>query len=106
MDEKPLSQAVEMPEPPVESTDMEGHVTTDSSDDSDGQQAWAPVVGHYTITVPESKRLWLNHNSKMFHLGEAEHVRVLLCADELDPTSKNTRELSGMIRQNADSVSG
>ena len=95
VDEKSLNQAVEMPEPPVEATDMEGHVTTDSSDDSDGQQAWAPVVGHYTITVPESKRLWLNHNSKMFHLGEAEHVRVLLCGRRI---GSNFKEHEGVVR--------
>ena len=97
-----------MPGHPIEEVDMEGHVTTDSSDDSDGQQAWAPVVGHYTITVPESKRLWLNQNSRMFHLGEAEHVRVLLCGRGIGQNFKEhaLQELSGMIRQNADNVSG
>ena len=38
-----------------------------------------PVVGHYLIDVPEDKQLWLNKNSRMFHLSGAEHVKVLLC---------------------------
>ena len=58
----------------------EGHLTTDSSDSS-GEEftAWAPIVGHYTVAIPDDKRLWLNSSTKMFHLLHDEHVRVLLC---------------------------
>ena len=70
---------------PVEVSD-DGHVTTDSSDSSEGEAAWAPVVGHYTITVPDSKSLWRNQNSKMYHLSEAEHFRVLLCGRRIGTT--------------------
>ena len=69
-----LSEPAQQVEPVAE----EGHVTTDSSDESDGEQhAWGPVVGHYVITLPENKLLWKNQNSKMFHLSHAEHERVL-----------------------------
>eukprot|EP00435_Cladocopium_sp_Y103_P060252 s1794_g22.t1 len=38
--------------PEVEPQD-EGHVTTDSSDSSnEGGDAWAPVVGHYSLELP------------------------------------------------------
>ena len=70
---------------PVEVSD-DGHVTTDSSDSSEGEAAWAPVVGHYTIEVPDSKSLWRNQNSKMYHLSEAEHFRVLLCGRRIGTT--------------------
>ena len=58
----------------------QGHITTDSSDssESDGPTC-SPVVGHYLIEVPEDKSLWLNSNSRMFHLSGSEHVKVLLC---------------------------
>jgi hypothetical protein len=58
----------------------EGHLTTDSSDSS-GEEitAWAPIVGHHTVVIPDDKRLWLNANTKMFHLSHDEHVHVLLC---------------------------
>ena len=90
---------------PVEVSD-DGHVTTDSSDSSEGEAAWAPVVGHYTITVPDSKSLWRNQNSKMYHLSEAEHFRVLLCGRRIGTTFSVTKARSGTIRQNASSVSG
>ena len=66
-------------EPGAENLEQ-GHVTTDSSDssESDGPTC-SPVVGHYLIEVPEDKSLWLNTNSRMFHLSGAEHVKVLLC---------------------------
>ena len=58
----------------------QGHITTDSSDSSESEcQAYAPVIGHYLIDIPEDKKLWLNKNSRMFHLSGAEHVKVLLC---------------------------
>ena len=58
---------------------VEDHVTTDSSDSSGPETGWAPVVGHYTIELPSDKKLWLNKNSKMFHLSHLEYSRVLLC---------------------------
>ena len=58
---------------------VEDHVTTDSSDSSGPEGEWAPVVGHYTIELPSDKKLWLNKNSKMFHLSHLEYSRVLLC---------------------------
>ena len=51
---------------------LDGHATTDSSDSSDDGVQLSPVVGHYTIQVPEDKQLWLNQNSKMFHLSRME----------------------------------
>ena len=70
--------SVDMSNVPEEQT-VEDHVTTDSSDSSGPETGWAPVVGHYTIEVPSDKKLWLNKNSKMFHLSHLEYVRVLLC---------------------------
>eukprot|EP00435_Cladocopium_sp_Y103_P063051 s1132_g24.t1 len=79
-------------EPP----DEEGHVTTDSSDDSDSDHdAWGPVVGHYLIELPEDKNLWVNRNSKMFHLSREEHVRVLLCGRRI---SASFERHSGKVR--------
>ena len=55
-------------------------MTTDSSDCSSEEFVErTPVVGHYTIDVPENKSLWLNQNSRMFHLAFVDHVKVLLC---------------------------
>ena len=71
---------VEIPNAPGAEIPEQGHVTTDSSDSSEGEdQPFTPVVGHYLIDVPEDKALWQNCNSKMFHLSGAEHVKVLLC---------------------------
>jgi hypothetical protein len=57
----------------------EGHVTTDSSCSSgDEITAWAPVVGHCKVDIPDSKRLWLNSNTKMFHLSHAEHEKFFV----------------------------
>ena len=83
-----------IPDAPVE-IHADGHVTTDSSDSSDGEHAWAPVIGHYTISVPDSKSLWLNQNSKMFHLSYAEHVKVLLCGRRI---GQNFKQHSGLVR--------
>ena len=70
-------------EPPSQvdtANEDEGHITTDSSDCSEGDKpAWGPVVGHYLITLPEDKKLWANRNSKMFHLSYEQHVKILLC---------------------------
>ena len=70
-------------EPPSQvdtANEDEGHITTDSSDCSEGDKpAWGPVVGHYLITLPEDKKLWVNRNSKMFHLSYEQHVEILLC---------------------------
>ena len=71
----------------------EGHVTTDSSCSSgDEISAWAPVVGHCKVDIPESKRLWLNSNTKMFHLSHAEHVKVLLCGRRISGSFKSHSE--------------
>ena len=68
------------PEDDIQPELEEGHVTTDSSDSSNEENpAESPVVGHYVINLPEDKRLWLNHKSKMFHLAYEEHERILLC---------------------------
>ena len=83
-----------IPDAPVE-VHADGHVTTDSSDSSDGEHAWAPVIGHYTISVPDSKSLWLNQNSKMFHLSYAEHVKVPLCGRRI---GQNFKQHSGLVR--------
>jgi hypothetical protein len=77
---QPVQMSADQNEPALDSAEDEGHVTTDSSDCSEGgRQAWGPVVGHYVIDLPQDKRLWQNCNSKMFHLSHEEHVRVLLC---------------------------
>ena len=56
-----------------------GHITTDSSDSSSQEDMLSPVVGHHLVELPPDKRLWLNHNSKMFHLSRQEHNNILLC---------------------------
>ena len=65
---------------PEASQEGEGHLTTDSSDSS-GEEiaAWAPVIGHYAVEIPADKKLWLNSNTKMFHLSHDENVHILLC---------------------------
>jgi hypothetical protein len=69
--------------------DLEGHATTDSSDSSGADlPAWAPVVGHYVLTIPENKRLWMNCNTKMFHLSHLDHVKVLLCGRRITASFK------------------
>ena len=74
----------------------QGHITTDSSDSSGSEcQAYAPVIGHYLIDVPEDKKLWLNKNSRMFHLSGAEHVKVLLCGRRI---TSGFREHQGEVR--------
>ena len=71
----------------------EGHVTTDSSCSSgDEISAWARVVGHCKVDIPASKRLWLNSNTKMFHLSHAEHVKVLLCGRRITSSFKSHSE--------------
>ena len=71
----------------------EGHVTTDSSSSSgDEISAWAPVVGHCRVDIPDSKRVWLNSNTKMFHLSHAEHVKILLCGRRITNSFKSHSE--------------
>ena len=74
---------------------LEGHVTTDSSDSSDEENRISPVVGHYTVDIPEDKRLWLNQNSKMFHLSIVDHSRILLCGRRV---SQSFRQHEGQVR--------
>jgi hypothetical protein len=70
--------------------DLDGHVTTDSSSSS-GEEfgAWAPVVGHYKVDIPGDKSLWLNTNTKMFHLSHVEHVKILLCGRRITSSFKS-----------------
>ena len=82
---------VEQPSEP----ELEGHLTTDSSDSSDEEAQCGPVVGHYTITVPDGKQLWLNHNSKMFHLSSIEHNKILLCGRRV---GQNFHKHGGHVR--------
>ena len=71
----------------------EGHVTTDSSCSSgDEISAWAPVVGHCKVDIPDNKRVWLNSNTKMFHLSHAEHVKILLCGRRVSNSFKSHLE--------------
>ena len=79
---------------PVEA-ELEGHVTTDSSDSSDEGERLSPVVGHYTVTVPADKQLWQNRNSKMFHLSRMEYNNVLLCGRRV---GQNFGKHEGLIR--------
>ena len=73
--------------------DLEGHATTDSSDSSGADlPAWAPVVGHYVVTIPENKQLWMNSNTKMFHLSHRDHVKVLLCGRRITASFKKHDE--------------
>ena len=87
--------SVENQQPEAENLDQ-GHVTTDSSDSSEEEQAGvSPVIGHYVISVPEDKASWKNHNSNMFHLSGAEHVKVLICGRRI--TSSFSRH-EGTVR--------
>ena len=68
----------------VAGQDSDGHVTTDSSDSSEDERSVVkPVVGHYRVDIPEDKKLWLNHKSRMFHLSRAENVKTLLCGRKI-----------------------
>lgn len=81
------------------SSEDEGHVTTDSSDCSEGDNpAWGPVVGHYLITLPADKKLWVNRNAKMFHLSHEHHVRILLCGRRI---TESFQGHSGTVRFDA-----
>ena len=93
---KSETQDVELETPCVE---LDGHVTTDSSSSS-GEEfgTWAPVVGHYKVDIPVDKSLWLNTNTKMFHLSHAEYVRILLCGRRITSSFKSH---SGPIRFDA-----
>ena len=79
--------------------EVDGHVTTDSSDSSgEDIAAWAPIVGgHYSVDVPADKRMWLT-NSKMLHLSHEEpeeHVKFLLCGRRI---SESFNSHTGQIR--------
>jgi hypothetical protein len=80
---------------PVEETALDGHITTDSSDSSDEEVRITPVVGHYEISIPDDKQLWLNQNSKMFHLTRKEYRNVLLCGRRV---GQNFRHHEGLVR--------
>ena len=80
---------------PVEEPVMDGHITTDSSDSSDEEVRVTPVVGHYEISIPRDKQLWLNQNSKMFHLTRMEYRNVLLCGRRV---GQNFRRHEGLVR--------
>ena len=70
-------------------SELEGHLTTDSSDSSGDEMAsWAPVVGHYHVEIPDDKQLWLNVHTKMFHLSHKEHERTLLCSRRISANFK------------------
>ena len=81
----PVSQSAAVEGEP----ELEGHLTTDSSDSS-GEEiaAWAPIVGHYQVDIPADKHLWLNKNSKMFHLSHDEHEKILLCGRRVSASFK------------------
>ena len=74
---------------------LDGHITTDSSDSSDEGTQLSPVVGHYTISIPSDKQLWLNQNSKMFHLSHIDYQNVILCGRRIGP---NFIKHEGMVR--------
>ena len=80
---------------PVEEPVLNGHITTDSSDSSDEEVRVTPVVGHYEISIPSDKQLWLNQNSKMFHLTRMEYRNVLLCGRRV---GQNFRRHEGLVR--------
>ena len=91
---KPTEQSAERLQ--VESAEVDGHVTTDSSDSLGEEiEAWAPIVGHYKVDIPSDKRMWLNTNSKMFHLSHEEHVKFLLCGRRISDSFKSH---TGQIR--------
>lgn len=56
-----------------------GHVTTDTDETEDERNFVSPVVGHLTFQIPKDKSAWLNRSTKMIHLSEHNHKRVLLC---------------------------
>ena len=79
--------------------ELDGHLTTDSSDSSDNEMAsWAPVVGHYHVEIPDDKQLWLNVHTKMYHLSHHDHERVLLCSRRI---SANFKRHTGPVRFDA-----
>ena len=79
--------------------EVDGHLTTDSSDSSDNDMAsWAPVVGHYHVEIPDDKQLWLNVHTKMYHLSHNDHERVLLCSRRI---SANFKRHTGPVRFDA-----
>ena len=47
------------------------------------------------LTVPDDKQLWLNHNSKMFHLSSIEHNKILLCGRRV---GQNFHKHGGHVR--------
>jgi hypothetical protein len=80
---------------PVEEPVLNGHITTDSSDSSDEEVRITPVVGHYEISIPGDKQVWLNQNSKMFHLTRKEYRNILLCGRRV---GQNFRKHEGLVR--------
>ena len=79
----------------LEESAPQGYVTTDSSDSSGPEfSAWAPVIGHCIVDIPEDKQLWPNCNTKMYHLSHSEHVNVLLCG----------RRISGSFRRHENPI--
>ena len=85
-----------MPQEPSadpEAVEPEGHVTTDSSSSSGEEFTnWPKVVGHYKVDIPVDKSMWLNSNTKMFHLSHVEHVKILLCGRRITSSFKSHTE--------------
>ena len=76
-----------------EAVEPEGHVTTDSSSSSGEEFTnWPKVVGHYKVDIPVDKSMWLNSNTKMFHLSHVEHVKILLCGRRITSSFKSHTE--------------
>ena len=96
--ENPLDKVglATVPQEPSEdplAAELGGHVTTDSSSSSGEEfQHWPKVVGHYKVDIPGDKSMWLNCNTKMFHLSHIEHVKVLLCGRRITNSFKSHSE--------------
>lgn len=71
------------------------HATTETSETEDEQSFVSPVVGHFNVSIPEDKSMWLNRATKMFHLSERHHKRILLCGRQV---TTNVVAHSGRIR--------
>ena len=77
----------------LETAELEGHVTTGSSSSSEEElKTWPKVIGHYKVDIPDNKSMWLNNNTKMFHLSHVEHVKVLLCGRRITGSFKSHSE--------------
>ena len=85
--------APQEPSDDPEAAELEGHVTTDSSSSSGEEfKNWPKVIGHYKVDIPGDKSMWLNSNTKMFHLSHVEHVKILLCGRRITSSFKSHSE--------------